>query len=294
MNWIAGLQNAIDYIENNLTEELDYTDIASKAFTSPFYFQRVFGVLCNCTLGEYIRNRRLTLAGSELSSSDAKVIDVAFKYGYDSPESFSRAFTRFHGIAPSYAKMYGSKLKSFSRLSVKLILDGGNIMNYRIEKKDKIDIIVKKKSFSNDIEQNNKELPKYWDDCRNDHTIDSLYKYAAASGVFGGSLIGVCFDDAQKNEVVTYAIGVEYNGTAITDELSVEQIPAYTWAIFESIGPMPTAFQNLLYKVYSEFFPTSVYHPCGNLDIEVYPDGNMQSPQYKCELWIPVEKNEQA
>lgn len=210
MNWIVGLQNAIDYIENNLTEELDYTDIASKAFTSPFYFQRVFGILCNCTLGEYIRNRRLTLAGSELSSSDAKVIDVALKYGYDSPESFSRAFTRFHGISPSYAKMYGSKLKSFSRISVKLILDGGNIMNYRIEKKDKIDIIVKKKNFANDIEQNNEQLPKYWDDCRNDNTIDSLNKYATKSGMFGDALIGVCVEDTQKNEV-TYAIGAEYN-----------------------------------------------------------------------------------
>ena len=291
MNWITGLQNAIDYIENNLTEELDYTDIANKAFTSPFYFQRVFRVLCNCTLGEYIRNRRLTLAGSELSSSDTKVIDVALKYGYDSPESFSRAFTRFHGIAPSYAKMYGFKLKSFSRLSVKLILDGGNIMNYRIEKKDKIDIIVKKKSFSNDVGQNNEQLPKYWDDCRKDNTIDSLYKYATESGMFGGALIGVCVEDTNKSEV-TYAIGVEYNGADITDELNVEQIPAYTWAIFESIGPMPTAFQDLLYKVYSEFFPTSEYHPCGSLDIQVYPNGDMHSPQYKCELWIPIEKNQ--
>ena len=291
MNWITGLQNAIDYIENNLTEELDYTDIANKAFTSPFYFQRVFRVLCNCTLGEYIRNRRLTLAGSELSSSDAKVIDVALKYGYDSPESFSRAFTRFHGIAPSYAKMYGFKLKSFSRLSVKLILDGGNIMNYRIEKKDKIDIIVKKKSFSNDVGQNNEQLPKYWDDCRKDNTIDSLYKYATESGMFGGAFIGVCVEDTNKSEV-TYAIGVEYNGADITDELNVEQIPACTWAIFESIGPMPTAFQDLLYKVYSEFFPTSEYHPCGSLDIQVYPNGDMHSPQYKCELWIPIEKNQ--
>lgn len=289
MNWITGLQNAIDYIENNLTEELDYTVIASKAFTSPFYFQRVFGVLCNCTLGEYIRNRRLTLAGSELSSSDAKVIDVALKYGYDSPESFSRAFTRFHGISPSYAKMYGSKLKSFSRISVKLILDGGNIMNYRIEKKDKIDIIVKKKIFTNNIEQNNEQLPQYWDDCRNDNTLDILSKYATESGVFGDALIGICVEDTKKKEV-TYAIGTEYNGTAITDELNVEQIPSCTWAIFESIGPIPTAFQNLLYSVYSEFFPTSEYHPCGNLDIQVYPNGDMQSPQYKCELWIPVEK----
>lgn len=163
-------------------------------------------------------------------------------------------------------------------------------MNYRIEKKDKINIIVKKKSFSNDVEQNNEQLPKYWDDCRKDNTIDSLYKYATESGVFGGALIGVCVEDTKKSEA-TYAVGVEYNGADIPDELSVEQIPAYTWAIFESVGPMPTAFQNLLYKVYSEFFPTSEYHPCGSLDIQVYPNGNMQSSQYKCELWIPVEKN---
>ena len=290
MNWITGLQNAIDYIENNLTEELNYADIAEKAFTSPFYFQRVFGVLCNYTLGEYIRNRRLTLAGSELSSSDAKVIDVALKYGYDSPESFSRAFTRFHGIAPSYAKRHGSQLKSFSRLSVKLILDGGNMMNYRIEKKDEIDIIVKKKIFSNDAGQNNEQLPNYWDACRKDNTINSFYKYAAESGVFGSALVGVCLEDTKKNEV-EYGIGVEYNGAEIPDGLSVERIPACTWAIFESTGPMPDAFQDLLYKVYSEFFPTSEYHPCKNLDIQVYPNGDMQSPRYRCELWIPVEKN---
>ena len=160
-------------------------------------------------------------------------------------------------------------------------------MNYRIEKKDKIDIIVKKKSFSNDVGQNNEQLPKYWDDCRKDNTIDSLYKYATESGMFGGALIGICVEDTNKSEV-TYAIGVEYNGADITDELNVEQIPAYTWAIFESIGPMPTAFQDLLYKVYSEFFPTSEYHPCGSLDIQVYPNGDMHSPQYKCELWIPL------
>lgn len=125
MNWITDQENTIDNIENNLTEELYYTDIANEAFASPFYFQRVFGILCDCTLGEYIRNRRLTLADSELSSSGAKVKDVALKYGYDSPESLIRAFTRFHGIAPSNAKIYGSKLKSFSRLSVKLILEWG-------------------------------------------------------------------------------------------------------------------------------------------------------------------------
>lgn len=114
MGWIDGLQRAIDYIEDNLTEELDYAEIARQAYSSSFHFQRVFGILCGYTLGEYIRNRRLTLAGSELASSDGKVIDVAVKYGYDSPESFSRAFSRFHGITPSQARSRKAELKSFS------------------------------------------------------------------------------------------------------------------------------------------------------------------------------------
>jgi AraC family transcriptional regulator len=117
MDWITGLQRAIDYMENHMTDELDYAEIARQAYSSSFHFQRVFGILCGYTLGEYIRNRRLTLAGCELASSNNKVLDAALKYGYDSPESFGRAFARFHGISPSQAKADGANLKSFSRLS---------------------------------------------------------------------------------------------------------------------------------------------------------------------------------
>lgn len=119
MDWITGIQNAINYIENHLTEEIDYDKAAAEAACSSFYFQRIFSILCDISLSEYIRNRRLTLAGNELNASNAKVIDIALKYGYESPESFARAFSKFHGITPSEAKKNGSKLKSFSRLSVK-------------------------------------------------------------------------------------------------------------------------------------------------------------------------------
>ena len=98
MEWISGLQKAIDYIEEHLTEDLDFAEIAAQAYSSNFHFQRVFSILCGFTLGEYIRCRRLTQAGSELASTDSRVIDTALKYGYDSPESFSRAFVKFHGI----------------------------------------------------------------------------------------------------------------------------------------------------------------------------------------------------
>jgi AraC-like DNA-binding protein len=143
MDWLTGIQNAINYIEENLTEKIDYDEAAKQASCSSFYFQRIFSILCGITLGDYIRNRRLTLAGNELSATDNKVIDIALKYGYESPESFTRAFSKFHGITPSDAKKDGSKLKSFSRLSVKIILSGGNIMDYKIIEKAAFDIIEK-------------------------------------------------------------------------------------------------------------------------------------------------------
>lgn len=290
MDWITGLQNAIDYIEDNLTNELDYTEIANRAYSSTFHFQRVFGILCGYSLGEYIRNRRLTLAGSELASSDIKIIDVALKYGYDSREGFGRAFTRFHAITPSQAKTDGAKLKSFSRLSVKVILDGGNIMNYRIEKKDTFDVVVKKKYFPTDIALSNKQLPEFWDSCRKDGTIPVLCKYMTEDNVFGNAVAGICFEDITKDNEFLYAVGAAYKGGDVVEGLDVDKIPAHTWAIFECVGAIPMAIHELLHKIYSEFFPTSEYQPCGGLDIQVYPDGDMQSPQYKCEIWIAVEK----
>lgn len=290
MDWITALQNAIDYIEDHLTNELDYTEIANQAYSSAFHFQRVFGILCGYSLGEYIRNRRLSLAGSELSSSNIKVIDVALKYGYDSPESFSRAFTRFHAITPSQAKTNGAKLKSFSRLSVKLILDGGSIMNYRIEKKEAFDVVVNKKYFSTDMEISKNQIPEFWDNCRKDDTIPTLCKYMTKNNMFEDAIVGICFENSTKDNEFPYAIGVAYKDGDVLDGLSVEKIPAHTWVIFECVGAMPTALQDLLHKVYSEFFPTSDFQPCGGFDIEVYPDGDIQSPQYKCEIWISVEK----
>ena len=136
MDWITGIQKAIDYIEASLTQEIDYEKVAAESFSSSYHFQRVFSILCGYTLGEYIRLRRLSLAGAELAGSKEKVIDIALKYGYDSPDSFAKAFQKFHGSTPSEARADGSMLKSFSRLSIRISLDGGSTMNYRIEQKE--------------------------------------------------------------------------------------------------------------------------------------------------------------
>jgi len=159
MDWVTGIQNAINYIENHLTDEIDMELVAKETACSEFYFQRIFSILCGITLGDYIRNRRLTLAGNELCISDSRVIDVAFKYGYESPESFTRAFTRFHGITPSEAKKDGSKLKSFSRLTVKITLSGGNIMDYKIVEKEAFDIIEKIEAHTVENSENAKSIP---------------------------------------------------------------------------------------------------------------------------------------
>lgn len=132
--WVEGIQNAIEYVESHLTEDIQIRDVAEKAYVSEFHFQRIFTVLCGFSVSEYIRNRRMVLAARELAGSDAKVIDIALKYGYDSPDSFARAFTKFHGITPSAAKEKGAKLRDFAPVRINLSLEGGlpNCRGYKL------------------------------------------------------------------------------------------------------------------------------------------------------------------
>ena len=145
MDWIEGMQRALDYIEAHLEEEIDYGAAAREAASSPYHFQRVFSILCGYTLGEYIRMRRLTLAGAELAAGRIRVIDAAVKYGYDSPDSFAKAFKRFHGVNPGAAR--GASLQSFSPLRIKLSLEGASMMNYKIEEKPALTLTGFKRRF---------------------------------------------------------------------------------------------------------------------------------------------------
>ncbi len=291
MDWIKGVQRAVDYVEAHITEPIDYEAAAKQAYSSSFHFQRVFSILCGYTLGDYIRMRRLSLAGSELASSDIKVIDAALKYGYDTPESFSRAFTRFHGVTPSGAKRRGAALKSFSPLSVKLILDGGNTMDYRIETKGAFPIICRKKRVSGKEEMTPEAISRFWQTCGEDGTIEALCKYIPENNIFPGCIVGASFGKDARDGEFPYAIGAHYNGAPVTDEgLAVEQIPPHTYAVFPCVGPMPEAFRQLYQRIYSEFFPTSEYQPCGGTDFEAYPSADVTDPDYTCEIWIAVEK----
>ncbi|MDP4118323.1 MAG: AraC family transcriptional regulator [Bacillota bacterium] len=290
MDWIGGIQKAVDYVETHITDELDFCEIAKQAYSSSFHFQRVFSILCGFTLGDYIRMRRLSLAGIELEATDTRILDIAVKYGYDTQESFSRAFTRFHGVSPSHARS-GANLKSFSRLSVKLILDGGNMMDYRIETKDAFKLVCKKISVSCKKELTTAEISDFWQRCTADGTIPALCKYIPENNIFDKCIVGASFGKDATDTNFPYAIGVHYNGAPIVEkDFTVEEIPEHTYAVFKCVGAMPEAFNKLYHQIFSEFFPASEYQPCGGTDFEAYPSADVNDPGYTCEIWVAVEK----
>ena len=299
MEWITGIQNAINYIEEHITEELDYEQIAKESFSSSFHFQRVFSILCGYTLGEYIRNRRLSLAGAELANTREKVIDVAFKYGYETPESFTKAFQKFHGITPSQARGGGAMLKSFSRLSIKVSLEGGSIMNYRIEDKSAMLLTGYKRRFTGS--PNDKK--------------DQDHYFACESRVLQYILEGMSREHETSYQVLTNFTPEGY------DFYFAYQLPGWILEDFEEdLGEMAKNFEHLripagLYlvcetercefptnleddlrrKAVSEWLPTSGYELRDAPEIGVihwyWEEGNekLNNSRY-CELWLPIVK----
>ena len=289
MDWITGIQRALDYTEAHLADTVDYGEAARLACSSAFHFQRMFTMLCGFTLGDYIRMRRLSLAAEDLMRTDDKVIDIAYRYGYDTPESFSRAFTRFHGVTPTQVRR-GGNVKSFSRLSVKLILSGGNSMDYRIEKKDAFQLICKKKQVTKPQgDTATADISAFWNEVSADGTMDRICKYGKFDTYHG--VLGVCFSDEVQDSGFPYGIGAEYNGVPLTDAgLDIVEIPAYTYAVFTCRGRMPDAFRETYKRICTEFFPQSNYEYGQGAELEVYPSRNTQDPDYTCEIWVAVRE----
>ena len=289
MDWITGIQRALDYTEAHLTGGVDYEEAAKAACSSPFHFQRMFTMLCGFTLGDYIRMRRLALAAEDLMRTDNKVIDIAYRYGYDTPESFSRAFTRFHGVTPTQAR-HGGSVKSFSRISVKLILSGGTTMDYRIEKKDAFKIICKKiqvRKPQGDTAV--ADISAFWGKCSTDGTMEQICKYGKFDSLHG--VLGICFSDELADSGFPYGIGAEWGGVPLTDAvLDVIDIPAYTYAVFTCRGKMPDAFKDTYKKICTEFFPQSNYDYGHGVELEVYPSADVQDPNYTCEISIELKE----
>lgn len=299
MDWITGIQNAINYIEDHLTQELDYEAIARESFSSSFHFQRVFSILCGYTLGEYIRFRRLTLAGTELANTREKVIDVAYKYGYDNPESFAKAFQKFHGITPTQARGGGVNLKSFSRLSIKVTLEGGSMMNYRIEEKPAMLLTGYKRRFTGD--PNDKGMQDHNFACENRvlqyilegmaRQHDDTYQVLTNFGPDG-------YDFYFAYALPKWALeDFDEDLGEMAKQFEHISIPAGLYLICETERCMfPTNLvDDLRRRAVSEWLPSSGYElrDAPELGLIHWPfeEGNEAvNNSHYCEIWLPIAK----
>lgn len=273
--WIEGFQRSVDFIERNLCEVLDIGRIAGKAALSPFYYQRIFGALCGMTVGEYIRARRMTLAAQELSGSDARVIDIAVKYGYDSPDSFAKAFQRFHGVTPSQAREPGVKLRSFAPMHIKVTLEGGGMLDYRIVEKASFTIVGIKRRFNS--ETSYQEIPKYWREWASD--------MRGLKGRFG-----VCMDMEGKD--FDYWIADLYvPWKDIPEGCGTTQIPGGLWAEFTCRGPLPDSLQRVNTQIWSEWLPALTgYQLAGNYSMEIYTSPAEKPEDDVSYICIPLKR----
>ena len=284
MNWIESISRAIEYIESNLCNDLKIEDIASYAFISPFYFQKGFSVICGYGVGEYIKNRRLSMAGYEVLNTDQKIIDIAMKYGYDSPDSFTKAFKRFHGFTPNEVRNGGVTIKDFAPLKVNLILKGGYTMEYKIEEKDAFKVVGLKESFK--YENAEQEVPKLW----KKFFMKSVFSKVNAK-------YAVNMDLAMSNDSFDYLIGDDYKESEKQPkDFEVIEIPKLTWAIFPCIGKASQSIRDINEKIFKEWLPNSNdYEIAAGYNIECYSDPKdykkgVEDEKYYCEVWIPIKK----
>ena len=283
MNWLDAMNRAVEYLEANITEKLDIEEVAKIALSSTFHFQRMYHMITGVTIAEYVRRRRLTLAAQDILSGK-KIIDVAYRYGYETPEAFTKAFGKMHGISPSAARQLGANLKAYPKLSFHISLKGDKDMNYKIVDKGSFTVVGKQRRITMVDGENFIQVSKFWDDCMKDGSYQWISSKAGKLGVLG------IFKDFGKNEF-NYIVGVEEIKDTLPKGYVSATIPAATWAVFESVGALPEALVDIIRRVYSEWFPATGYqHDCCTPGLEVYPEGDKHSPDYRCEYWVPVKK----
>jgi len=285
MDCIQSIRSAIEYMEEHLLENVTYEDVARHVYMSNYHFHRLFSMIVGITANEYIRNRKLSLAGQELVMSDKKVIDIALKYGYESPESFAKAFMRFHGVTPSAAKHSGANLKIYNRLTIKIQFEGGTAMEYKIVEREQFKLLTKVEAFRNESvsEEGNTEIPDFWDKCGAEGVFEILKKNAKHPDIYG-----VCAPVSKESNYFDYGIGMIYDGGDVPEGFRVWEVKPTLWAVFKCIGTDAACIGETWDKIFKEFLPGSDYNMLDADDFELYPEGKEED--CFCEIWIPVER----
>lgn len=290
MDSLKSINDAMRYIEDNLTNEIDFKTVAQIAHCSEYHFKRMFSFLAGISLSEYIRRRRLSLAAFELTHNNVKVIDVAVKYGYNSPDSFTRAFQHVHGVTPSEARNNGQPLKAYPLMIFQLSILGGNEMNYRIEQNEAFTIVGIMKRVPIIFEGENPEIAGMWKSL----TPEKIEQLQKLSNVDPQGIVQAStnFSEGRMEEKGELD---QYIGVATTQDcpenFSKLEVPSLTWAVFESTGPFPNTLQETWGRIYSEWFPSSNYQVTEGPEILSIKTRDLTSQSVTSEIWIPVIKH---
>ena len=297
MEWLSAIRAAIDYMETHLTDDISAQDVAGQVFLSPFFLQRGFSLMTGYGIGEYLRNRRLYQAALDLQKTDEKVIDIALRYCYETPESFTKAFARFHGATPTQVRD-GAAVNVFLPLTIKLSIQGGHQMEYKITPMFPFKIIGFQKVFDNETAY--AEIPKFWDEICEKYAAN-VYAGNAPANPYEQALMdncigeyGVCIDDIGGGKF-RYLVAGKYTGGDVPEDMVVYEFPRSDWAVFDCIGPIPEALQTVNTRIFSEWLPGNPdYELCGNASVEWYDcvNGEKTDPDYHSAIWVPVRKKE--
>ena len=296
MEWICQLQKAVCYMEAHLLEDIHYEDVASHVYMSSYSFHRTFSLMAGMTANEYIRSRRLSLAAQDLQLNGLSVLDAALKYGYETPESFSKAFSRFHGCTPKQAKVKGAPLRMFNPLSIKITMEGGSIMDYRIVKQKPQRFLALVRAFPNEIinDEEDHSIPDFWGECHQKQLVEPLRQLRPEGK---RDLYGLCSPKLDQKHCFDYGIGVIIDDETDVSGLSslIEKHGFQLWetepaeyVVFPCIGNDGDCISQTWNRFFKEFLPHTGYVQTELTDYEIYFEKG--DPSLFCELWIPVEQ----
>ena len=279
MNIIKSFNDTIDYLETVLDDEIDEKKVTQLSGYSYSMFSRLFSILTETTLSEYLRSRRLTEAAVILRNTDEKIIDVAFKFGYESSDSFGTAFKNFHGFTPSDVRN-GKPFKLVSRVQLALSVRGGRSMNITIQKKQAFTVAgVNEQSINSSL------CPSVW------NKLYKKYSHGELASLGSDQSMGVCHD-VENSSTINYMAGYIVNDVdkATSMGLDVLEVEEAEYAVVELVGSVPECIHNGWKYAMEVFFPEHGYIHSEKPDFEYYYEGDMHSKDYKMELWIPITK----
>ena len=297
MEWLTAIRTAIGYMEGHLGEAVGLEDVAREVHLSPFFLQRGFSLMTGYGIGEYLRNRRLYEAALDLQRGPEKVIDIALRYGYETPESFAKAFARFHGATPTQVRE-GAPTRTFLPLTIQITIQGGNQMDCKITPMFPFKVIGFQKEF--DYETAYAEIPRFWDEICEKYA-NNVYAGNDPANPYEQALVdncigeyGVCIDDMDGGKF-RYLIAGKYTGGPVPEGMVLYEFPRGEWAVFDCIGPNPQTLQSVNTRVFREWLPANPdYELCGNATVEWYDciNGEPTDPDYHSAIWVPVKRKE--